>query len=151
RRWIEAGAPGLPEGTPGEPEAADHWAFAPLRRPDVPPVRDPSRARNAVDRFLQASLEAEGPSPGPPAGRPTLARRVGFDLTGLPPTPDELAAFLDDANPCAFERLVERYLGSPHYGERWGKYWLDAAGYADSNGYFAADTDRPLAYRYRDY
>ncbi len=80
-----------------------------------------------------------------------LLRRVSFDLTGLPPTPEEIALYLADAEPGAYERMVERYLASPRYGERWGQHWLDAAGYADSNGYFNADTDRPLAYRYRDY
>ena len=76
---------------------------------------------------------------------------MAFDLTGLPPTPEEIDAFLADQRDDAYEQMVERYLASPRYGERWGKYWLDAAGYADSNGYFGADTDRPLAYRYRDY
>ena len=88
---------------------------------------------------------------GPEADRNTLIRRVSFDLTGLPPTLDEIVTFLSDQSDAAYEHMVERYLASPHYGERWGKYWLDAAGYADSNGYFNADTDRPLAYRYRDY
>jgi hypothetical protein len=151
RRWIEAGAAGLPEIVPGEPEAADHWAFAPLRRQAPPAIRNTSRIRGAIDRFLQASLEAQGLTLGPEADRATLARRVSFDLTGVPLTPRELAAFLDDPAPNAYERLIERCLASPRYGERWGKYWLDAAGYADSNGYFAADSDRPLAYRYRDY
>src|SRR5206468_7084016 len=77
--------------------------------------------------------------------------RLAFDLTGLPPSPEQVAAFVGDDAPGAYERLVDSFLASPHYGERWGKYWLDAAGYADSNGYFAADSDRPLAYRYRDY
>src|SRR4030095_6949163 len=80
-----------------------------------------------------------------------LLRRLAFDLTGLPPTPEEVDAFLADESPKAFGRAAERYLASPHYGERWGKHWLDAAGYADSNGYFNADTDRPLAWKYRDY
>src|SRR4029077_20300955 len=85
------------------------------------------------------------------ADRPTLARRLCFDLTGLPPTPEEIAAFIQDLSADAYGKLVERYLASPRYGERWGKYSLDAAGYADSNGYFSADSDRPLSYRYRDY
>ncbi len=80
-----------------------------------------------------------------------MIRRLSFDLTGLPPEPEEIAAFVDDPAPDAYERLVDRLLASPRYGERWGKHWLDASGYADSNGYFSADTDRPLAYRYRDY
>jgi hypothetical protein len=151
RRWIEAGAAGLPEIHPGEPEAADHWAFARLRPTEVTHVRDARQLRNDLDAFLQAALEAKGLSLGPEADRPTVLKRVCFNLTGLPPTPVEIDAFLADTATGAYERMVERYLASPRYGERWGKYWLDAAGYADSNGYFAADTDRPLAYRYRDY
>jgi hypothetical protein len=151
RSWLEAGARGLPELVPGAPEAADHWAFAPLGQPAVPAAHDSTRARNPVDRFLLAALEEKGLTFGPEADRATLARRLALDLTGLPPTPDEVAAFLADASPAAYERMTDRFLASPRYGQRWGKYWLDAAGYADSNGYFAADTDRPLAYRYRDY
>jgi hypothetical protein len=109
------------------------------------------RTRNAVDAFVIAALEARGITPNPQADRLTLIRRVAFDLTGLPPTVAEIDAFLADTRPDAYERLVKHYLASPHYGERWGKYWLDAAGYADSNGYFNADSDRPLAWRYRDY
>jgi hypothetical protein len=151
RRWIERGAPGLPKVPPGGPEGADHWAFAPASRPALPGVRDGRRVRNAIDRFIQAALEARGLAIGPEADRATLVRRVSFDLMGLPPSPGEVACFVEDPGPDAYERMVDRYLGSPHYGERWGKYWLDAAGYADSNGYFSADSDRPLAYRYRDY
>jgi hypothetical protein len=114
-------------------------------------VKEPSRLRTPIDRFIQAALEAKGLSLAPGADRLTLVRRVCFDLTGLPPAPADIDAFLGDPSPDAYERLVDRYLASPHYGERWGKYWLDAAGYADSNGYFSADSDRPLAWRYRDY
>src|SRR6202035_3301521 len=88
---------------------------------------------------------------GREANRTTLIRRLSFDLTGLPPVPEQIAAFVADPAPDAYEKLVEGLLASPRYGERWGKFWLDASGYADSNGYFSADTDRPLAYRYRDY
>src|SRR5262249_51650894 len=147
RRWIESGAPGLPSVRADEPESADHWSFAPLGRPELPPVRTVAPLRGRIDRFLQSALEREGLSLGPAADRPTLLRRVAFDLTGLPPTPTEVATFLADEAPGAYERMVERYLASPRYGERWGKFWLDAAGYADSNGYFNADTDRPLAWR----
>ena len=114
-------------------------------------MADPSRARTAVDRFVLSVLEGQGLTLNGEADRATLVRRVSFDLTGLPPTPDEIATFVADTTPDAYQRMVEAYLASPHYGERWGKYWLDAGGYADSNGYFNADTDRPLAYRYRDY
>src|SRR3954468_7161016 len=131
------------------PRAETHRAFQPMVRPNVPEVR--GDARTAVDCFIRAALEAKGIAPSPEADRPTLVRRVAFDLTGLPPTPAEIDGFLTDRSPAAYERMVERYLASPRYGERWGKYWLDAAGYADSNGYFAADPERPPAHRYPDF
>jgi hypothetical protein len=131
-----------------EPE---HWAFRPVVRPMPPAVRERERVRTPVDRFILAALEAKSLSLSPEADRATLVRRVSFDLTGLPPTPAEVDAATRDGSPDWYERLVERCLASPHYGERWGKYWLDAAGYADSCGYFSADSDRPLAWRYRDY
>jgi hypothetical protein len=124
-------------------------AFRPVVRPRPPAVHGP--AQSAVDAFVLAPLEAKGLTLNPEADRQTLIRRVSFDLTGLPPSLAEIDAFLADAQPGAYERMVEHYLASPHYGERWGKYWLDAAGYADSNGYFNADSDRPLAWRYRDW
>jgi hypothetical protein len=104
-----------------------------------------------VDRFILAAAEAKRLTLNREADRATLIRRVCFDLTGLPPTAAELEAFLHDQAPDAYERMVERSLASPRYGERWGKFWLDAAGYADSNGYFNADSDRPLAWKYREY
>lgn len=147
RMWISDGAAGL------DSAAAGHWAFLPLARPAEPTVRDAVRVRNAIDRLVQARLEQKEASLGlgPDADPRTLVRRVSFDVTGLPPTPAEVDAFVNDVAPKACERMVDRYLASPSFGERWGKHWLDAAGYADSNGYFSADTDRPLAYRYRDY
>jgi hypothetical protein len=141
---------GVAVATAGEPARTDtHRAFRPVVRPAIPAVR--GDARTAIDRFILAALEAKGIAPNPETDRPTLIRRVAFDLTGLPPTPAEIDAFLADQSPAAYERMVERYLASPRYGERWGKFWLDAAGYADSNGYFSADSDRPHAWRYRDY
>jgi hypothetical protein len=137
--------------TASESVANDHWAFQRLRRPEVPSVASPERMRTPVDRFLEARAASVGLGIGPEAEPSTLIRRVAFSLTGLPPTPEEVLAFLADRQPGAYERMVDRYLASGRYGERWGKLWLDAAGYADSNGYFNADTDRPLAYRYRDY
>ncbi len=153
RKWIESGAAGLPQGELPEPTAFDHWAFLPLVRPAEPTVRDAARVRNAVDRLVQTGLERKKASLGlgPDADPRTLVRRVSLDVTGLPPTPVEVETFVNDDTPDAYERMVDRYLASPSFGERWGKHWLDAAGYADSNGYFSADTDRPLAYRYRDY
>jgi hypothetical protein len=128
-----------------------HWAFVPPQRPPVPAVRDTTRVRTDIDHFVQATLEKHSLSLGPEADRATLLRRVSFDLTGLPPSLADMLAFQEDTSADAYERMVDRYLSSPHYGERWGKYWLDAAGYADSNGYFNADSDRPLAWKYRDY
>jgi hypothetical protein len=145
RQWIEAGSPGL------KAAAKFHWAFVPPVRPTPPSVKHTDRLRTDIDRFILAALEQHNLTLTPEADRATLARRLCFDLTGLPPTPEEIAAFENDRSPDAYEKLVERYLASPHYGERWGKYWLDAAGYADSNGYFSADSDRPYAWRYRDY
>ncbi len=148
RKWIAAGAAGLATSAK---DATDHRAFQPLRKSQPPTVRDAGRIRTSIDRFVQASLEARGLSMSPDADPRTLVRRVCLDLTGLPPTPQEIELFIADSADGAYERMIERYLASPRYGERWGKHWLDAAGYADSNGYFSADTDRPLAFRYRDY
>src|SRR5262249_39628023 len=131
--------------------AGDHWAFARLSAPPIPSIRNPALAHTTVDTHIIAALESRGLNLNAEASRTTLIRRVSFDLTGLPPTPEEGQRFVQDTAADAYERMVDRFLASPHYGERWGKIWLDAAGYADSNGYFNADTDRPLAYRYRDY
>ncbi len=134
-----------------EPEAArKHWAFQSLDAAKVPVVPN-APTLSAVDRFIVAELAKKRLSLSPAAERHTLIRRVTFDLTGLPPTPDEISAFVNDKDPAAFDRVLDRLLASPRYGERWGKLWLDVVGYADSNGYFNADSDRPLAYRYRDY
>jgi hypothetical protein len=129
----------------------EHWAFRPPSRPAPPMVKRADRVLTPIDRFVLAKLEAKGLSLSPPADKTMLIRRVSFDVTGLPPTPEAIARFLADRSDDAYEKMVDRYLASPRYGERWGKFWLDAAGYADSNGYFSADTDRPLAYHYRDY
>lgn len=145
RKWIESGAPGLPTNTAGS-----HWAFRPPQRPAVPAVKQ-SGLRNEIDPFIVVALDGHKLTLAPEADRTTLLRRVALDLTGLPPSPQEIDAFLADSSPNAFEQMIERYLASPHYGERWGKHWLDAVGYADSNGYFNADSDRPLAHKYRDW
>ncbi len=151
KRWIDGGAPGLPAEVSAEPEGEEHWAFQELKPEPLPAVKDASAARNAVDLFVLSRLEAAGLSFNPEASRNTLIRRVSLDLTGLPPAPEEVDLYVNDEAPDAYEKMVERYLNSPRYGERWGKYWLDAAGYADSNGYFGADTDRPYAWRFRDF
>ena len=127
-----------------------HWAFQPVTRPALPTVDAVSWVRSPVDRFVLSRLEAEQIKPSPEADRATLMRRVYLDLIGLPPTPDEVAAFLAEDRPNAYERLVDRLLASPHYGERWGRYWLDLARYADSDGY-EKDRPRPNAWRYRQW
>ena len=121
-----------------------------MRHALPPAVTNAAWARNDVDRFILATLEAKGLRPSPEASRQTLIRRVTFDLIGLPPTPEEVESFVRDTSPQAWERVVDRLLASPHYGERWGRHWLDLARYADSSG-FHNDLDRPHAWRYRDY
>lgn len=151
RRWIIQGAPGLPTSIPEVSDGDEHWAFQKLVPSAVPQVHAKDRVQTPVDAFVLNQLEAVGLTLNPEANRLALIRRVSLDLTGLPPSLEEISRYVNDTDVRAYENMVERYLSSPRYGERWGKYWLDAAGYADSNGYFGADTDRPLAYRYRDY
>jgi hypothetical protein len=127
-----------------------HWAFKPPVRPAVPTVRATGWVRNPIDAFVLAKLETAGLRPAPEADRLTLIRRVTLDLIGLPPTPEEVGAFLTDDRPGAYERVVERLLASPHFGERWATHWLDVVRFAESNGY-ELDGERPHAWRYRDY
>lgn len=138
RRWIDQNA-----------EYQSHWAFIPPQRPELPAVKLSSWPRNPIDRFVLARLESAGLDPMPEADRATLIRRLSLDLTGLPPTPDELRAFLDDKSADAYERLVDRLLGSQHYGEQMALRWLDLARYADSNG-FQADGSREM-WAWRDW
>ena len=130
------------------PEARNWWSFKVPVKPAVPVVKNPSR--NPIDAFVLARLEAKGWKLQAEAERRTLLRRASFDLTGLPPTPAETKAFLDDPSPQAYENLIDRLLGSAHYGEHWGRHWLDIAGYSDSRG-DAADSEREVSYKYRDY
>jgi hypothetical protein len=148
RRWIEQGAAGTGVS---DGDSDEHWAFRPLTAQQVPGVQNESVIRSSIDRFIQARLEEKSLTLSAEADRLVQIRRVSFDVTGLPPSPEEIREYVTDTAEGAYERMADRYLASPHYGERWGKHWLDAAGYADSNGYFSADTDRPLAWRYRDY
>jgi len=124
KRWIQQGAPYSP-----------HWAFVKPERAALPPVKMKSWPRNAIDYFILAKLEKNGLKPSPPADRYTLVRRLSLDLTGLPPTPAEVNAFVNDPQRDAYERLVDRLLRSPAYGERWARLWLDLSRYADSAGY----------------
>ena len=156
-RWIREDAPTLrpePEQVPAvfiTEEERSHWAFQRIQRPAIPDVLHSPSARSPVDRFLLAAMEPSHLAFAPDAEPASLVRRVTFDLTGLPPSPEVVAAFVADPGEAAYERLVDQLLASPAYGERWARHWLDIAGYADSNGGVEADSDRPWAWRYRDY
>jgi len=129
-----------------------HWAFQPMQRPTPPAVKDASWPRSPIDQFVLAKLEAAGLPPAPAADRRTLLRRASFDLTGLPPTPEETDAFINDPSSDAFARVVDRLLASPHYGERWGRHWLDVARYSDGFGSFLDGAEKKRdAWRYRDW
>ena len=145
RRWIDRGAPGLVDLAP----PGGHWAFTAPTAPPLPPLRHRDWPRTKVDHFILARLEQAGLAPNQAADRPTLLRRVSLDLTGLPPTPAEIDAFLADPRADAYERVVDRLLASPHFGERWAVPWLDAARYADSNGY--EKDGRRSIWKYRDW
>jgi hypothetical protein len=132
------------------PEQKAFWAFQPPRAPTIPRVQDTHWVRSPLDAFILAQLEAKGLRPAPLADKRTLIRRATFDLIGLPPTPDEVEAFVRDDSPEAFARVIDRLLASPHYGERWGRHWLDVARYADSNG-MDENLVQANAWRYRDY
>ena len=157
--WVKMGAPDPREAAArptrsldvaGMEKAREFWSFRPVNDPDVPEVRDESWPRTGLDRFVLARLEAQGLSPAPPASPRVLIRRATFDLTGLPPTPEDVEAFLGDPSPSAFETVVDRLLASSAYGERWGRHWLDLVRYADTSG-CNADYPVPSAYRYRDH
>ncbi|MBZ5620181.1 MAG: PSD1 and planctomycete cytochrome C domain-containing protein [Acidobacteriia bacterium] len=157
RAWIDQGAlwpvqqTGVSKGSAqGSTQGSTHWAFQKITRPTPPVVRDRAWPRNAIDNFILAKLESQTIKPSPEASKTTLLRRVSLDITGLPPTPQEVDAFLNDNRPDAYERLVDRLLASPHYGEKWARYWLDLARYADSDGY-EKDRSRPWAWRYRQW
>ncbi len=156
-KWVRDGAvyPGgttaaaAPPSAPGSAAARAFWSFQPLRRHPAPAVRDAAWVRQPIDPFLLAAMEARGLAPSAPADRRTLIRRAAFDLAGLPPTPEEVEAFVTDPAPDAYERLVDRLLASPHYGERWARYWLDLARYADVPESWL--TPRGQAWPYRDW
>lgn len=150
RSWIDGGAQWTRKSASGATPKSTHWAFQPVARPAPPAVKNAAWARNPVDRFVLARLEKDSIAPSPEAARTTLIRRLSFDLTGLPPTPAEVRAFVDDKRPDAYEHLVDRLLASPHFGERWARHWLDLARYADSDGY-EKDNERPIAWRWRDW
>ena len=158
--WVRMGAPWGKEDAGAavadkpafdlQQRKQDHWAWRPIRRPEPPAVKDDAWPRGPVDRFILSKLEENNLTPAPPADRRTLLRRVTFDLIGLPPTPDEIDAFLADDSPDAYEKVVDRLLASPQYGERWARHWLDLVRYAETRGH-EFDYPIPNAYQYRDY
>jgi len=159
-KWLSAGAPVVeitPDVANGEPdplvtdEERQFWSFQSPTRPPVPESSERDEVINPIDAFVLEKLAEQGLRFSPEADRLTLIRRATYDLTGLPPDPEEVAQFVSDERPDAYERLIDRLLDSPHYGERYARYWLDLAGYADSEGKRSADPIRPNAYRYRDY
>ena len=157
--WVKMGAPDPRTGsTPVVKEQPSydweqekkHWAYQPVRNPEPPAVVSPEWSRTAIDRFIKAKLDEKGLPPLPRAGKRTLLRRVTYDLTGMPPTPEEIDAFLADTSTKALEKVVDRLLASPRYGEHWGRHWLDVVRYADTAG-DASDYPVPEMYRYRNY
>lgn len=153
RSWIDGGAKWAESGpAPSEVATAKHphWAFQPVRMPAIPQTNAKEWTRNPIDAFVLARLEKDGLKPSAEADKRTLLRRVHLDLTGLPPTPEEMTAFVNDSAPDAHERVVDKLLASEHFGERWARPWLDRARYADSDGY-EKDWVRPWAWRYRDW
>ncbi len=152
RAWIDQGASWPEEKTPaqtaGSETKAEHWAWRPRAASEPPAVRDPNQVRNPVDRFVLARLDDEGVEPSPEADKLTLLRRVSLDVTGLPPSPDQVARYLADDSSDAYPRLIDDLLRSKHYGEKWAGHWLDQVRYADSDGYEKDDV-RPHAWRYR--
>lgn len=158
-KWIASGAKverdepaSLPVGKVEITEQErQHWSFQPIRQPAVPAYKSKDRVRTPVDAFLVEAQRAKKLSFSPDASKLSLIRRAYLDLTGLPPSPEAVEKFVNDPAPDAYEKLIEQLLASPQYGERWGRHWLDIAGYADSDGYTDGDTVRPYAYKYRDY
>jgi mono/diheme cytochrome c family protein len=156
--WVKIGAP-WPDGATVAVKGASidaarqhHWSFQPVRKPVVPAVKDAAWVKNPIDAFVLARLEEKGLAPSRPADKRTLIRRVSFDLIGLPPTPEDVDAFLNDPAADAYEKVVDRLMASPHYGERWGRHWLDVARYSDTKGYvFQEERRYPYSYTYRDY
>ncbi|HIK90753.1 MAG TPA: DUF1553 domain-containing protein [Planctomycetes bacterium] len=158
RNWVESGARALraepesiPDGVYVPEEERNFWSFSAIVAPQVPEVQQKDRVRTSIDAFLLRRLEEDSMGFSPDADRRTLIRRASFNLTGLPPSPEDVRNFVDNKDPLAFEKLIETLLESPEYGERWGRHWLDVAGYADSEGYTIDDSVRENAYHYRDY
>jgi len=156
--WIKMGAPDPRVATVAQKSWVDpnkkHWAFQPVAKPEIPKVQDANWPKTDIDKFIITRLAEKGLKPNPLADKRALIRRATFDLIGLPPTPEELWEFLHDDSPKAFEKVIDRLLDSPHYGERWGRHWLDTARYSDTKGEIRRnreDPNYPFAWTYRDY
>jgi hypothetical protein len=150
RAWIDQGATWAEGGDSSLKLTTTHWSFQPLKPVAVPNVQHPHAAGNPIDAFIVEKLTTAGLSPAGPADRPTLIRRLYFDMLGLPPTPAEIQAFVDDREANAYDKLIEHVLASPRYGERWARHWLDVVRFAETNG-FETNVERPNAWHYRDY
>ena len=149
RAWIDQGASWPATSSIASDDQKTHWAYVKPKHYDPPAIKDAAWCRNPIDNFVLARLEKEGLKPSPEADKTTLIRRLSLDLIGLPPTPEEVDAFVNDPSPGAYDAVVNRLLASPHYGERWGRHWLDIARYADTNGY---EKDNPrVIWPYRDW
>ena len=152
-KWINIGLPYPEEDSDEKPAlqtTSEYWAYRPLKRPEVPSVNSKDWLRNPIDAFILEKLEEQGFKPAAPASKLTIIRRVYYDLTGLPPSPEAVNAFLNDTSHDAYEKLIDKLLKSPRYGEKWGRHWLDLVRYAETNGY-ERDSDKPYVWRYRDY
>ncbi|MHC4879228.1 MAG: PSD1 and planctomycete cytochrome C domain-containing protein [Planctomycetota bacterium] len=158
-KWVKLGLPwsdttdyGVPEAphTAATDDDGEYWAYQPIKRPELPAVKHSDWARNNIDRFVLARVEARGLTPTEPADKVALLRRAYYDLTGLPPSPEDVDRFVADTSPDAFEAVIDRLLESPQYGERWGRHWLDIVRYAETHGY-ERDSPKPEAWRFRDY
>jgi Protein of unknown function (DUF1549)/Planctomycete cytochrome C len=157
-RWVKMGLPWTPgkvltvkeEKVVITEAAKNYWCYKPVKCPDVPAVRNRDWVRNPIDAFLLAKLEAQGLTPAGPADRVALVRRAYYDLTGLPPTPEQVDDFVNDRSADAWPKLIDKLLDSPQYGEKWGRHWLDVVRYAETNGY-ERDGPKPFAWRFRDY
>ena len=152
-KWINIGLPYPVQDTDVQPKsktASDYWAYRPLKRPQVPSVQASDSVSNPIDAFILAKLETNSLTPAAPRQQLTLIRRAYYDLTGLPPSPEAVEAFLNNTAPDAYEKLIDKLLKSPRYGEKWGRHWLDLVRYAETNGY-ESDGDKPFVWRYRDY
>jgi hypothetical protein len=159
-RWVRMGLPWTPgkvltakdrpKGGVVTDESKNYWCYRPVKPPAVPAVKDRAWVRNPIDAFLLAKIEAKGLAPAAPADRVALCRRACYDLTGLPPTPEQVDAFVSDRSPAAWEKLIGKLLDSPQYGEQWGRHWLDVVRFAETNGY-ERDGPKPYAWRFRDY